>query len=936
VYVVFENKINNKRERDGIKMKAIIKMVAMVVLVVLVSSGNLFSQTATSTTQTVVQKPTSEVLSDIIKSMSPDILKTIYPPGFLDNLQSMGDSLYPPTPPVIKATPAMKMAKQMLGNGMSPMDNQQSDPPTYAVIDLGDLGSGYSYAEGINSKGQVVGYAYTSSGYYHAFLWQNGSMQDIIGSIQSYAYAINDNGQVVGSFYTNNYGYHAFLYQNDSVQDIGDLGGGSCAARGINNVGQITGYSRTPDSGSYYRAFLYSGGVMQNLGTFGSTNNSSSAYGINDSGQIIGYYDDSYNYDHAFVYSDGSKQDLGSLLSGEDNSEAYGINSSGQIVGSSVVLGGDYHAFLYENGSMQDFDTIPNDYSKAYGINNSGQIVGASTFGGSYNRAFLYSGGVMTNLNNLVIVGSGWTLQVANAINNNGQIVGYGVNPSGQTHAFLLTPVDPNSLPTIQAGKTHPAYGNGITQQTNKDSLIVITHGWIPLGDNPVADTAWVDTMSNSIVQYLSAHNISNWQVEGHKWIEGAHVEYADGIQGTQNALNDAQMDGINLGKSIVAAGNWTHVHLIAHSAGAELIQACSEVIRSNLQNTVTIQCTFLDPFTGLLFENGSVYGNQADWSDDYFTRDQATGGDTWKVTEGYLNHSYTVDVTYLDPNKGQAGVYPSGSIQSYTPCYKTETTHGWPIDFYMNTISGNLSGVYDAGDYGNFGFPLSEECNNWSLALSYTRGNSPARLLGIADPDCVPLFQSNNGLPPSNPMNIANPSQSEVQIEEGFIEKMGAGMNMGADDPAWLARFILVTNPVNYVAFDAQFTTVPQGAGELSVYWDTNAIGFADETLVGSGLQHYVFSFPPASVNSVHMLGFRLDDTSSNNIVTTISITNVIMAYVGVSQPFTLSFTTNTFNGLHVLQMTGEPGFNYTVQATTNLASTNWTDIAILVNSNG
>jgi hypothetical protein len=240
------------------------------------------------------------------------------------------------------------------------------------------------------------------------------------------------------------------------------------------------------------------------------------------------------------------------------------------------------------------------------------------------------------------------------------------------------------------------------------------------------------------------------------------------------------------------------------------------------------------------------------------------------------------------------------------------------------------------SSDYQGFGFLKSYEVmgSSWnSLPSFYPQGNSPSQPLGTPDPNCISLFQSNTGTQPSGPMNFSSPGQNDVQIEEGFLEKINSGLNLGADDPAWLARFINVTNPVNCVAFNAQFTTVPQGAGELSVYWDTNAIGFVDETLVGSATNHYVFSFPPAS-SGVHMFGLRLDDTLAN-VVTTISITNVVMAYVGVSQPFTLSFTTNTFNGSHVLQMAGEPGFNYKVQATTNLLSP-WTDIAVLVNSNG
>jgi probable HAF family extracellular repeat protein len=829
-----------------------------------------------------------------------------------------------------------RMGKDPIQNGPHPMD--VTVVPDYHVVDLGTLGGSYSYAQGVNNSGQVVGGSMTSSNERHAFLYSNGLMHDLgtFGGNDSEANAINNSGQVVGCANIASGFGNAFLYQNGSLQHVGEYGNYSSHAYGINDIGQVVGIA-SDSSIIFIHAFLWQNGSIRDLGKFGD--DYGQATGINNNCQIIGTYVVNGVEEHAFMYQNGYKQDLGTL--GGILTIAYGINNGGQVVGMSYDSSGNYaHAFLWQNGAMTDLEITGDVNSEAHSINNNGQVVGDTwNSAGNNFHAFLWQNGTTYDLNTLLFnAGSGWTLQFATGINDKGQIVGYGLNPQGQTHAFLLNPVDHNDLPTIQAGKTHPAYGDGIMQQQDKDSLVVITHGRIPPSVDPNVSTAWVDSMSNSVVQYMSAHNLGNWQVKGHKWIKGAK-----GInnfpQDFQNILNNAKMDGINLGNSIVAAGNWTHVHLIAHSAGSELIQACSEVIRSHLQNTVTIQCTFLDPFTGILpspspiYNSVAVYGNQADWSDDYFTVDQETGGSDWPVTQGHIDHAYAVDVTYLDPHKTLLNGYVQVSGIVSGACQKTETTHGWPIDFYSNTISGSVS-----SEYLGFGFLLSKEVmgSSWSsLPTSYLPGNNLPQPLGTPDPDCVPMFRSNSGKPPSDPINMFNAGQNEVQIEEGLLQKMDTGLNMSADDPAWLARFILLTNPVNYIAFDARFTTVPQGAGELSVYWDTNAIGFIDEKLVGLSTNHYVFSFPPASANSTHMLGFRLDDTATN-VVTTISITNVVMAYVGVSQPFSLSFTTNTYNGLPVLQMTGEPGFNYKVQATTNIANPNWSDIAVLINSNG
>jgi len=75
---------------------------------------------------------------------------------------------------------------------------------------------------------------------------------------------------VVGYANTSSGGYHAFLYSNGFMQDLGTFGGANSLADGINDSGQIVGNADTSSSAATH-AFLYSGGAMHDLGTLGGT-----------------------------------------------------------------------------------------------------------------------------------------------------------------------------------------------------------------------------------------------------------------------------------------------------------------------------------------------------------------------------------------------------------------------------------------------------------------------------------------------------------------------------------------------------------------------------------------------------------------------------------------------------------------------------------------
>lgn len=316
----------------------------------------------------------------------------------------------------------------------------------YTLIDLGTLGGNWSYASGINNSGKVVGNSYNSSGVSYAFLYSNGTMNNI-GKFSPCS--INDSGLIVGSHATSGGRNHACLYTSGTITDIGTLGGEYSSASSINASGQIVGSSTISGTKPYDHAFLYNNGTMYDLGTLGGEE--SYATSINKSGQIVGTLRFKIGEEvvgnvtytiyesHAFIYDNGTMTDLGTF--GGTNSSAVSINDSGQIVGNYSTASSESHAFLYSNGIMTDLGTLGGSYSYAYSINNNGQVVGSSGTTSGENHIFLYSGGTMIDLNDLITNATGWTIEAGETggINDLGQILCGGFY-NGVYHAVLLTP----------------------------------------------------------------------------------------------------------------------------------------------------------------------------------------------------------------------------------------------------------------------------------------------------------------------------------------------------------------------------------------------------------------------------------------------------------------------------------------------------------------
>jgi probable HAF family extracellular repeat protein len=311
----------------------------------------------------------------------------------------------------------------------------------YNIVDLGTFpGGAVSQGNAVNVVGQVTGYARFANFNAHGFIWSERTGMVDLGSIPpasdfSVAQGINSFGEVVGySYHGQSEAAHAVLWSHGTLRDLGTLPGGvGSQATGINDVGQIGGWSSGTDVDVH--AVIWSKQGVQDLGILpGGTY--SQGFAINLEGEVAGSADDANGNSNAILWNKAAGMQALPMLPGSlPGASANGINDLGQAVGGTgefaVLWGNDKEHTAINLGSVQGANG-----GTAFAINDAGQVVGWSGF-----TAFVWSRETgMLDLNKLIPANSGWSLTIATSINARGQITGEGVI-DGKEHGFLLTPV---------------------------------------------------------------------------------------------------------------------------------------------------------------------------------------------------------------------------------------------------------------------------------------------------------------------------------------------------------------------------------------------------------------------------------------------------------------------------------------------------------------
>ena len=255
---------------------------------------------------------------------------------------------------------------------------------------------------------------------------------------------INDLGQVVGDGQYTSGGPRGLMWdrRTHTTYVLPDLPGGKdeSHAYGINNSGQVAGYSSETWAGTWYAdaAVLWTPttGEVRVLDhavvTNPNINHSEQGMAINTAGLVAGRA-----LGNASLWDTGGHlQDLGGLTIPSAGSYGFDINDHNDVTGFAYIPVGTSgvwaHAFLRDGGTgnMFDLGVLPiagHEQSFGRAINNAGSVVGYSIKADYQARAFYKSlAGSMVSISASLPAGviSRLIYNFANDINDSNQVVG--------------------------------------------------------------------------------------------------------------------------------------------------------------------------------------------------------------------------------------------------------------------------------------------------------------------------------------------------------------------------------------------------------------------------------------------------------------------------------------------------------------------------------
>ena len=211
-------------------------------------------------------------------------------------------------------------------------------------------GDDYSFIDGLNERGDVVGASGTFGGPVHAFVRRNGKTSALRGLSESTAATgLNDRGQIVGYSWVDDRQVSVRWDRNGGVAKLPSLGDGSgdALATDINNGGLATGYSYgSNNSGGPHAVIWTAGRTVKDIdlatSTFGVGTD------INNRGVVVG--STSVDRQSGFVRPRSGQRRIVAAPASGSAGQIMAVNDAGWAVGCDFDADGNSQATLYRPG----------------------------------------------------------------------------------------------------------------------------------------------------------------------------------------------------------------------------------------------------------------------------------------------------------------------------------------------------------------------------------------------------------------------------------------------------------------------------------------------------------------------------------------------------------------------------------------------------------
>ncbi len=295
--------------------------------------------------------------------------------------------------------------------------------PTYTFTNLPGIGSFDAAAIGVNNAGTVSGWQF-EPGQDHAGFWSlDGTFNDIgrVDGRRMFGRGINNGGEIVGFSFVTGVGSFPFKWTGGAPVELANGGAGSVAL-GINDAGAVSGSDVV---GGVQRATLWlpdgtNVDIGAGAGSFGGF--------INNLGHMTGG-----TAAFAPFYYDGTLNFLDPLV-GDIDGIARGINDHDVVVGNSGFP--TTRAVYWDAAGVHELPDFGPNSSDAFDVNNQGLMVGTSE-----GRAVLWLPDE-TLIDLSPFLPAGTVFASANSISETGFIAGVYVDPvTGYVNGFRLSPI---------------------------------------------------------------------------------------------------------------------------------------------------------------------------------------------------------------------------------------------------------------------------------------------------------------------------------------------------------------------------------------------------------------------------------------------------------------------------------------------------------------